>query len=180
VSCPPLPSPVKLPPSLPELQKALSAVSHPPSPAWQVGRRSLQGPLAQLEAQIDAVIQAAPDSPSVAVGLVYDQELVWSHGVGPVNRSDPSLGTVNAKTGFRIGSVTKVWTALMLRQLEEQGRVASGHDPVDKYEPRFRVQNPFEGSGPIRLNHLSSHMVTQSGTALTLDGAAEPITPNCG
>jgi CubicO group peptidase (beta-lactamase class C family) len=109
----------------------------------------------QLQAEVDAVVKSSPGPPSLAIGLVYDQELIWTYGSGPVNRSDPSQGTVNEKTGFRIGSVSKVFTALMLRQLKEQGRVADMRDPIRKYEKRFRVKNSFQGEPT--LEQLSAH-----------------------
>jgi CubicO group peptidase (beta-lactamase class C family) len=105
-------------------------------------------------------------SPSVAVGLVYDQELIWSHGVGPVDRSDPSKGTVNAKTGFRIASITKIFPVLMLRQLYERGLVSDMRDPVAKYEKRFRYKSSF--TGEITLEQLAAHTAGLAGRSMAV------------
>jgi len=51
--------------------------------------------------------------PSLAVGVILDDTLVYAKG----------LGGVDEHTVFRIGSVTKVMTGVALLQLREQGRL---------------------------------------------------------
>jgi CubicO group peptidase (beta-lactamase class C family) len=58
---------------------------------------------------------------------------------------------------YRIGSITKQFTAIALLQLVRGGKVRLT-DPVEKYVPEInRVQNRFAGSPPITLVQLATH-----------------------
>jgi CubicO group peptidase (beta-lactamase class C family) len=61
-----------------------------------------------------ATAQAVGQVPSVVAGLVRDGELVWSDGVGDVP------GPVT-DTQYKIGSITKTLTAVLVLQLVEDG-----------------------------------------------------------
>jgi D-alanyl-D-alanine carboxypeptidase len=59
-------------------------------------------------------------------------------------------------TVYRIGSITKQFTGLMLLQLVEQGKVKLS-DPVEKYFPEVKqVQGAFPGAPPITLVQLAT------------------------
>lgn len=62
-----------------------------------------------------------------------------------------------SKSIFRVGSVTKVFTALMLMMLKEQGKVRLDDD-VSRYVPAFTVNNPFDEPVTVTLRGLASHM----------------------
>ncbi len=47
---------------------------------------------------------------------------------------------VNANTTFRIGSITKMFTAVMILQLEQEGKLSTG-DLLEKYFPDFEQGN---------------------------------------
>ena len=57
---------------------------------------------------------------------------------------------VNARTTFRIGSITKMFTAVMILQLEQEGKLSTG-DALEKYFP------DFEFGDKITLMHMLSH-----------------------
>jgi Beta-lactamase len=60
-------------------------------------------------------------------------------------------------TVYRIGSITKMFTALMLEQLVEAGKVHLS-DPVEKYFPEVKlVQGRFPDAPPITLIQLATH-----------------------
>ena len=92
--------------------------------------------------------------PGIAIGVVYDQDLIWAKGYG---FSDLDSRTpVDPSTLFRMGSVTKVFTATAVMQLRDRGRLRLD-DPVTRHLPAFTVQNPFPDSPPITLWHLLTH-----------------------
>ena len=62
-----------------------------------------------------ATAQAHGQVPSVVAGIVRDGALAWSDGVGDVP------GTVT-DTQYRIGSITKTLTAVLVLQLVDEGR----------------------------------------------------------
>ena len=92
--------------------------------------------------------------PGVAVGVVSDQTLVWSHGFG--------LADLQAKvpmtpaTKFRMASHSKLFTAIAIMQLREEGRIRLD-DPVVKYLPWFKAKPAGDDDGVITIEQLLSH-----------------------
>jgi len=60
-------------------------------------------------------------APSLAIGIVYDQELIWHMSSGPMNCTNPSQGQVDVSTAFHIGSTTKVSIYLVVAMLAVAG-----------------------------------------------------------
>jgi D-alanyl-D-alanine carboxypeptidase len=91
--------------------------------------------------------------PGVALGIVYDQQLVWSKGFGfaDVEKKKP----VTAQTLFRIASITKLFTSTALLHLRDAGKLQLD-DPVVKHLPWFSV-NQEPDSPPVLLKHLITH-----------------------
>lgn len=70
-------------------------------------------------------------SVGIVVGVVTPQgRRVVAHGA--LNQSDPR--PLDGDTIFEIGSVTKVFTSLLLADMVQRGEVTLA-DPVDKYLP---------------------------------------------
>lgn len=92
--------------------------------------------------------------PGLALGVVYDQELVWSKGYGveDLETRDP----VTPATLFRLGSVTKLFTATAILQLRDQGKLQLD-DPVAQHLPWFELQSTFESAAEITLRQLLTH-----------------------
>jgi CubicO group peptidase (beta-lactamase class C family) len=63
--------------------------------------------------------------------------------------------TATVDSVFQIGSITKVWTATLIFQLVDEGKVDID-DLVTQYVPNFRTANP-KLSSQIRVRHLLSH-----------------------
>lgn len=74
--------------------------------------------------------------PGMALGLVIDNQLILSQGYG-VRKVDEEL-PVTEHTLFPIASCTKSFTALLLGQLVDEGKIAFD-DPVIKYIPEFSM-----------------------------------------
>jgi CubicO group peptidase (beta-lactamase class C family) len=92
--------------------------------------------------------------PGIAIGIVYDQELVWSKGYG---FSDLETRTpMTPGTRLRIGSVTKVFTATAVMQLRDRGKLAL-EDPVTRFLPELRFDSPFADAPEITIWHLLTH-----------------------
>jgi len=92
--------------------------------------------------------------PGVAVGVVSDQELVWSKGFGfaDVKAKVPMTAT----TKFRMASNSKLFTAIAIMQLREEGKLGLD-DPVVKYLPWFKAKAAGDDDGPITIEQLLSH-----------------------
>ena len=92
--------------------------------------------------------------PGVAVGVVADQELVWSAGFGfaDVAKNVP----MTPATKFRMASHSKVFTATAIMQLREQGKLRLD-DPVSKHLPWFTLKPAGDDDGPITIEQLLAH-----------------------
>jgi len=92
--------------------------------------------------------------PGVAVGVVSDQELVWSKGFGFADIS--AKVPMTATTEFRMASNSKLFTAVAIMQLREEGKLRLD-DPVLKYLPWFKAKPAGDDDGPITIEQLLSH-----------------------
>jgi CubicO group peptidase (beta-lactamase class C family) len=114
--------------------------------------------LSSKTAAIDAMVAAEfAKHPlgSVTVGVVSGKELIWtkSYGNADMEKKVPA----DKDTVYRIGSITKMFTAVMLEQLVDAGKVHLS-DPVEKYFPEVKtVQNQFSYAPPITLIQLATH-----------------------
>lgn len=92
--------------------------------------------------------------PGIAIGVVYDQELVWAKGYGV---SDLESGApVTPETVFRVGSITKLFTATAVMQLRDAGKLRLD-DPVTTHLPWFTVKSSFTGEPQISVRQLLTH-----------------------
>jgi CubicO group peptidase (beta-lactamase class C family) len=92
---------------------------------------------------------------SVTVGVVFGNQLIWTKSYG--NADMEKRLAADKDTVYRIGSITKMFTALMLEQLEEGGKVHLS-DPVEKYFPEVNtVKGRFPDASSITLIQLATH-----------------------
>ena len=68
------------------------------------------------------------------------------------------MGAPDSNTGFRIGSISKVFTSLQTLILRDQGHIKSLDDDITEYFPEFKIQNPFQTKRGITFAQLMSHM----------------------
>jgi len=90
--------------------------------------------------------------PALSIALVDDQAIVWARGFG---YADPERKIpATAETVYRVGSVSKLFTAIAIMQQVEAGRLDLDA-PVNRYLPDFQPYNPFQE--PVTLRQLLSH-----------------------
>ncbi|MGE5413705.1 MAG: serine hydrolase [Syntrophomonadaceae bacterium] len=102
-------------------------------------------------AEIDRTFAEAypPTGPGAAVLVVQDGRPVLRKGYG---MAELELGVpIAPDMVFRVGSVTKEFTAACILRLAEEGRLALD-DPVSKYLPDFPT-----GGRPVTLEELLTH-----------------------
>jgi len=92
--------------------------------------------------------------PGLSAAVVIDQDMVWGKGYGFANLEKKIEATPDSI--YRIASITKLFTATMLMQLRDKGKLQLD-DPLVKYIPQFLIKNPFEGARPITLRQIASH-----------------------
>ncbi len=90
--------------------------------------------------------------PGIAVGVVSDQQLVWSQGYGfaDIKAKIP----MSSATKFRMASHSKLFNAIAIMQLREEGKLRLD-DPVVKYLPWFKAKPAGDDDGVITIEHES-------------------------
>ena len=91
---------------------------------------------------------------SLTVGVVDKSGLIWSKSYGFADREGNRAAT--PETVYRIGSITKQFTALMLLQLAEQGKLRMS-DPLQKYLPEAeKIPALYPGMPPVTLLQVAT------------------------
>jgi CubicO group peptidase (beta-lactamase class C family) len=105
--------------------------------------------------EIDAYVERQMERlniPGVALAIVEGDEITHLRGFGEAR---PGGEAPTPQTPFFIGSLTKSFTALAVKQLVEAGKVDLDA-PVQRYVPWFRVADP-RASAQITVRHLLNH-----------------------
>ena len=132
--CPPRPSPLPLSELSPELLSA--------------GEKWAQ---LLLKSKDEAGI------PSIQWQANYRDQIISSGATGWADIESSTPAT--SETLYRIGSVSKLFTTVLMYQLAEAGRIGLD-DKLIEYLPDFSIFDPFdmsEGKG-ITLRHLANHL----------------------
>ncbi|MFN8592094.1 MAG: serine hydrolase domain-containing protein [Thermomicrobiales bacterium] len=115
------------------------ASDYPPNPALQD----------QLREIVRDALHAG-DAPGATIALMTDGSLVWNAGVG--HRDMSRLEPLAVDAGFYLYSITKIFLAIAILRLTEEGRLALD-DPIQNVLP----EAPFAELVTLRqlLNHTS-------------------------
>jgi D-alanyl-D-alanine carboxypeptidase len=93
--------------------------------------------------------------PGVALGIVRDQELIWSQGFGYADLA--TARPMDADTVCGVASITKTFTATAILQLRDKEKL-SLDDPVTRYLPEVRkVRRRFVSISDLTLRRLLTH-----------------------
>src|SRR6516225_949623 len=92
--------------------------------------------------------------PGLAVGVVYDQQLVWAQGFGfaDVDKKIP----MTPATKFRMASHSKLFTATAIMQLRDAGKVHLD-EAVSAYLPWFHISPANADDPAITIEELLTH-----------------------
>ena len=104
-----------------------------------------------LSKAIDDLVQSTftPDEPGVAVIVIQASEVIYRKSYGMANLE---LGvSITEEMVFRLGSITKQFTAVAVLMLMEQGKLALD-DPITKFLPDYPTHDHL-----ITVEHLLTH-----------------------
>jgi CubicO group peptidase (beta-lactamase class C family) len=107
----------------------------------------------ELDGNVDGILNRWP-AVGLAVGVVRDGVLEFFSGRGVANIE--SATPVTEDTVFRIGSITKTFTAVAVMQLEEQ-KLIDLDAPANDYLRGFRLMPAKAGWRPATVRHLLTH-----------------------
>ena len=107
----------------------------------------------ELLAEISNVLEEH-DTPGIAIAIVNEDGPEFIGALGKANIEKDIAA--DADTLFRIGSTSKMFVALAVLQLAEEGRL-SLDDKLADLAPEIEFENPWEDTHPIRVVHLLEH-----------------------
>jgi len=90
----------------------------------------------------------------VSIAIVDNQKVVWAQGFGFADKKNKVPAT--AETVYRIGSISKLSTAMATMKLAEDGKVDIDR-PLKNYLPQFSIRTRFSDSGPITPRTIMTH-----------------------
>lgn len=92
--------------------------------------------------------------PAVAIAMIDETGPVWIGALGKANLENNSVADEN--TLFRIGSTSKMFVALSVLRLVEQGKLSLS-DKLSDLAPDIVFTNQWSQTDPIRVVHLLEH-----------------------
>lgn len=145
----------------------------PTQPAgMEAGGDGLAGAVARFEQALARDV-ARDSVGSMAAAVVANGELVWQGAWGWADRDRRRLAT--PATLYRIGSISKTLTAVVLQRLVEQG-VLDLDQPVTDHLPELRrLANLSPDHPPITYRHLASHTAGLAREPSTSHAARGPF-----
>jgi CubicO group peptidase (beta-lactamase class C family) len=107
----------------------------------------------ELKARVNEILNRRP-AVGLAVGVVRNGSMKFfsGYGLADIGSNTP----ITEDTVFRIGSITKTFTAIAVMQLWEQGRIDLDA-PANDYLRAFRLVPAKQGFRPTTLRHLLTH-----------------------
>jgi CubicO group peptidase (beta-lactamase class C family) len=109
--------------------------------------------LEQVKQKIEKIV-ADRKLPGLGIALVNRNGPIWVAGIG---KADVTSGrAADEDTLFRIGSVSKMFAALAVLKLVEEGRL-SLDDKLSDRAPDVAFENEWEKTHPVRIAHLLEH-----------------------
>jgi CubicO group peptidase (beta-lactamase class C family) len=106
-----------------------------------------------LEVWMEAQV-AYEDLPGVSMGIVVDQDLIWSQGFGYADVESGKPAT--PETIYSICSISKLFTSISVLQLRDQGKLDLD-DSVGEILPWFDIENTFPEGPPISVRRILTH-----------------------
>jgi CubicO group peptidase (beta-lactamase class C family) len=132
---------------------ALLTLAFVPLAAFGQSRTYSPADLDQLKKDIQAILDEA-GIPGASIALVTADEVVWAGGLGKADVAGDV--PVTGSTLFRVGSISKSFTALAILTLVEQGRLDLD-TPLRELIPNVEYANRWDDTHPITVAHLLEH-----------------------
>lgn len=153
------------------LANATSAEPHNPTKVAPVDYKAT---IAQLEKVIEGELQQGTLT-GLSVALIDGQQVVHAAGYGMADKQQQI--PADAETIYRVGSISKVFTAIAAMQLVEQGKLDLDQ-PIQNTLPNFSIVTPFDGSTPLTLRQFMCHrsgMIRESPVGSYFDDSEPSI-----
>ena len=94
------------------------------------------------------------DIVGLSIAVVDDQEIVWADGFGWADKQNKIRA--RPETVYRVGSITKLFTATAAMQLAEQGKLDI-NQPLEKILQQFAIKSHLDNTAPITPRNIMTH-----------------------
>ena len=142
---------------LPVLLALCALLVLPASSCAQSGDLTQDPRFQQAEELFEVWLDAKMDYeklPSVSVGMVLDQDLVWAKGYG---HAHPEAGVeATPSTMYSICSISKLFTSIGVMQQRDEGKLRLD-DPVSDILPWYEVEQMHPDGWPVRVEGILTH-----------------------
>jgi D-alanyl-D-alanine carboxypeptidase len=130
-----------------------AAAQTKPTPRTIPDDPEISAALGVIEARLNNILHDK-GIPGMSAAVIFDQQVIWVKGFGfaDLEKKIPA----SPQTIYRCASITKLFTATMLMQLRDAGKVGLD-DPVSKYLPEFHDPSRVPDSSPITLLQIATH-----------------------
>jgi len=118
-------------------------------------QREIQHILGKLDSYLSTIIDENTSLPAISANIFHHDSVMWSGHYG--SKTYNSSARPDGDTVYRIGSITKIFSVLLIFKLFDSGVIDSVDDPLSKYAPDFDVKNPFTIEN-ITLRQIGSQM----------------------
>ena len=137
------------------VELAIAACLLVSTPAWanDDADKIVPKSIEELEAAIKDVMQET-GVPALGLAIVDENGPVWVESLGKANIESDTDATTESM--FRIGSTSKMFVALSVLKLVEEGRL-SLDDKLTDLAPEIVFENRWAASDPVRVVHLLEH-----------------------
>ena len=135
------------------LSVCIAGCSGAPTRPESVGR----GDYAKVAEYVSALVRhemKKRDVTGLSIALVDDQRVVWAEGFGYADKA----GNVPASpdTVYRVGSISKLFTATAAMQLAEREKMDIDR-PLGDYLPGFSIRTRFTDAAPVTPRSIMTH-----------------------
>ncbi len=110
--------------------------------------------IAEFDNRLSGDIKKDDVHGSISAAIIKNGKVIWAAAFGYTSRNKDVPADTN--TIYRIGSITKTFTAVILMHLVEERKVKLD-DPVEKYLPEIKSLNGYSDKTIITLRQLASH-----------------------
>lgn len=114
---------------------------------------ALESRFRAAEALIDANL-TRESVPGAAIGIVHDQQLIWSHQFGV--ESFKTQSPVTNDTLFSVCSVSKLFNGIAAMNLVEDGRIALDA-PMSQYNSALEMPDKLGSEEPVTVRGILTH-----------------------
>jgi CubicO group peptidase (beta-lactamase class C family) len=97
---------------------------------------------------------ASRGQPGLSIGVVLGDHLVWARGYGFADLEHKTRAT--PKTLYRIGSITKTFTAISVLQLRDAGKLQLD-DPLQRHLSQVNIRPHSNNASAVTLRELLTH-----------------------